>query len=101
MGKNAAQTIYELDPINRVDRDLTPGIQASWHEIVPRWRPGLTSSFGVDHPLWDALAVKVRHLVGEHDILYQQGPPGASRLLVQLVPYRNPCSSRQSVRFLT
>ena len=57
----------------------------------------LTSSLGVNYPLWNPLSVEVRHLIQIHKVLQQHGPAGTCRLAVQFVPNRGPHARGQDI----
>ena len=57
----------------------------------------LTSSLGVNYPLWNPLSVEVRHLIQIHEVLQQHGTAGACGLAVQFVPNRGPHARGQDI----
>ena len=62
--------------------------------------PSLTSSLGMDHPLWDSLPVEVSHLIEVHSVLHHLGPTGAHGDDVLLVINWNALAGGQSLLLL-
>ena len=56
----------------------------------------LTCALGVDHPFWDPLPVKVRHLVIEDEVLHEYRAIGPRRHGGGLQPDRGTCSGGAS-----